>query len=150
MEWFYAKHGQQQGPVDLETLKAKFQSGEIAPTDLVWREGMGEWVAAETLSELTTPPAGAEPAPSPQAAVSGTGPEVTGEQAVAQPAPGMASGVPQGTPGLAIASLVCGIIGICGACCYGLGIFPCLAAVISGHMQMKRYKETPGEIERRS
>ena len=54
MNWFYAKYGKQDGPVDLETLRAKLQSGELAPTDLVWKEGMPEWTAAETVADLTS------------------------------------------------------------------------------------------------
>ena len=56
MEWYYAKHGKQEGPVDQATLQGKLQSGEVAPTDLVWHEGMAEWKAAGDVSELIAAP----------------------------------------------------------------------------------------------
>ena len=52
MEWYYAKHGKQEGPVDQATLQSKIQSGEVAATDLVWRDGMPEWKAAGDVTEL--------------------------------------------------------------------------------------------------
>ncbi len=57
MEWYFAKHGKQEGPVDLASLQGKLQSGEIAPTDLVWKEGMAEWTPAGEVPELATAPA---------------------------------------------------------------------------------------------
>ena len=62
MEWYYAKHGKQEGPVDVATLQGKIQSGEVAPTDLVWKEGMAEWLPAGEVSELAAAPAAAAPA----------------------------------------------------------------------------------------
>lgn len=70
MEWHYAKHGKQEGPVDTATLQSKLQSGELAPTDLVWKEGMAEWKPAGEVPELSagdaapgvTQPSGAGPA----------------------------------------------------------------------------------------
>lgn len=37
--WYYAQHGQRRGPVSSSDLKNLAQSGALAPTDLVWREG---------------------------------------------------------------------------------------------------------------
>ncbi len=56
MEWYYAKHGKQEGPVDLATIQGKVQSGEIAPTDLVWKEGMPEWKPAGEVPDLRSAP----------------------------------------------------------------------------------------------
>lgn len=44
MEWYYAKNGQQLGPVSQESLLGMCQSGEIKGSDLVWNETMSEWV----------------------------------------------------------------------------------------------------------
>ena len=149
MDWFYAKHGKQEGPVTLAVLKAKFESGEIVETDLVWREGMAEWLGAGNVPEL----AAAEAAPTevvPSNGDSGlgtpVGPQVVGgQQALTQPAAGLAAGAVPPTPGLAIASLVCGILAVVLSCC-GVGLFSGIAAVICGHIQMGRYKENP-EVE---
>ena len=53
MEWYYAKHGKQEGPVPVGRLKELLDAGQVAPTDLVWREGMAEWLPAAQVGELT-------------------------------------------------------------------------------------------------
>ncbi|NNM30058.1 MAG: DUF4339 domain-containing protein [Akkermansiaceae bacterium] len=138
-EWFYAKGGAQEGPVDLATLQAKLQGGELSPTDLVWREGMAEWTAAEKVPEVA-----------PSAAVPGTAaaPEVPSQTAAAAASGAAPMTPPAGSPappvsGLAIASLVCGILGL--VSCYVHALFA-LPAVICGHMAMGRIKAAPGEV----
>ena len=59
MEWFYSKNGQQLGPITEQEFSGKCRSGEILPTDLVWKEGMSDWtpmsqVAVATISEKTS------------------------------------------------------------------------------------------------
>jgi hypothetical protein len=59
MEWYYAKNGQQLGPVSQESLLAMYQSGEIKASDLVWNEAMTEWLplsAAPGLGLSVPPP----------------------------------------------------------------------------------------------
>ena len=51
-QWFYSDQGTQQGPVDFATLRARVMSGALQPTDQVWREGMADWAAAGSVSEL--------------------------------------------------------------------------------------------------
>ena len=51
-QWFYSKHGQQQGPVSSEQLKQLAASGQLQPTDLVWKDGMGQWVEARKVKGL--------------------------------------------------------------------------------------------------
>ncbi|MDA7891784.1 DUF4339 domain-containing protein, partial [Akkermansiaceae bacterium] len=43
-EWHYISNEKQIGPVSLEELINKKNSGEIAPTDLVWSAGMADWL----------------------------------------------------------------------------------------------------------
>ena len=52
MEWFYAKNGKREGPVSGATLKSMIVSGEVASTDLVWREGMADWRPAATINDF--------------------------------------------------------------------------------------------------
>lgn len=47
--WFYFHNGQQEGPVTDEAFRDLVQKGQVAPTDLVWRQGMPDWVALQTL-----------------------------------------------------------------------------------------------------
>lgn len=50
MTWFYAKNAQQLGPISEEDFSKKCASGEILATDLVWKEGMPDWLP---LSQVT-------------------------------------------------------------------------------------------------
>jgi hypothetical protein len=66
-EWFYTQNGQQApAPVSAAELKRLATAGDLQPTDMVWREGMPNWVTAGTIKELfpasriTTAPAPAE------------------------------------------------------------------------------------------
>ena len=140
--------------MELAVLQAKLQSGELAPTDLVWREGMPEWTAAGDVAEVSGTPAPAQDAPVDSAAPAADAPmrsyKDVAPQAPATPATPAtpASGgyqAPQGgiapnmvappTSGLAIASMVCGIVGI--MLCYVNGLLA-LPAVICGHMALKK------------
>ncbi|MCP4924015.1 MAG: DUF4339 domain-containing protein, partial [bacterium] len=42
----------QYGPIDEATLKARIATGEIAPRDFVWREGMESWERLQELPDL--------------------------------------------------------------------------------------------------
>src|SRR4051794_41547595 len=56
-DWFYARNNQQQGPVALPALQDMARSGQLQPTDLVWREGMPQWLPAQQVAELFAPQA---------------------------------------------------------------------------------------------
>ena len=108
-QWFYGENGQQMGPVEDSGLHALVASGQIGPATVLWREGMPHWLTLDQLREeggiyLTT---------SPQFASYGM--------------------INPPTSGLAITSLVCGIVGLV-TCLIFLGI----PAVICGHMAMSQ------------
>ncbi len=64
-EWFYTENGQQAAaPVSAAELKRLATAGQLQPTDMVWREGMANWVTAGTIKELF-PPSRTTPAPPP-------------------------------------------------------------------------------------
>ena len=52
MQWYYSKNGTQLGPVEEVELRAKLASGEISAADLVWKDGMPDWLAASRVAEL--------------------------------------------------------------------------------------------------
>ena len=52
MTWYYAKNGVQMGPVPLGELEAAIRTGELTPTDLVWREGMADWQPCGPVAEF--------------------------------------------------------------------------------------------------
>lgn len=47
-----AINGQQAGPFDMATLSAKIREGVVSRTSLVWKAGMANWAAAESVPEL--------------------------------------------------------------------------------------------------
>jgi membrane protease subunit (stomatin/prohibitin family) len=50
--FFIAIGGQQVGPLDLGALGGHVRDGSLTRASLVWRQGMANWVAAETVPEL--------------------------------------------------------------------------------------------------
>jgi membrane protease subunit (stomatin/prohibitin family) len=47
-----AINGQQAGPFDMATLQAQLASGQLRRDSLVWKAGMAQWAAAESVAEL--------------------------------------------------------------------------------------------------
>ena len=58
-QWYYGQNGQQKGPVSVEVMQQLVAGGHIKPEDLVWKEGMANWVSAGSLPEFF--PTGANP-----------------------------------------------------------------------------------------
>lgn len=50
--WFYVREGRREGPVRRARLLELVRGGWLAPDDLVWTEGMPEWVPAGTVDWL--------------------------------------------------------------------------------------------------
>ncbi len=72
MQWYYSKNGSQLGPIEQEEILSKLSSGEISPGDMVWREGMTDWLPASKISELAviaSPSAVASPPAAPSRSV---------------------------------------------------------------------------------
>jgi hypothetical protein len=53
--WYYAQNGEQTGPVSAEHLQQLARSGRIRAADLVWREGLPQWIQASTVNGLFAP-----------------------------------------------------------------------------------------------
>ena len=53
MQWYYSKNGVQLGPVSENEIRMKLASGEISASDLVWRDGMNDWLPAAKVPDLT-------------------------------------------------------------------------------------------------
>jgi|AntRauTorcE11897_2_1112592.scaffolds.fasta_scaffold99110_1 hypothetical protein len=50
--WYYSKNGEQKGPISREELSAMKSSGEVITTDLVWKEGMSDWLPLGQVDEF--------------------------------------------------------------------------------------------------
>jgi len=62
-EWYYTKDGQKYGPLSAAELKELARSGQLAPTDMVWKAGMAEWKVASSVKGLLPASAPASPLP---------------------------------------------------------------------------------------
>ena len=45
-EWYYTTNNQQMGPVSWDELRQLASTGLLHPNDMVWKEGMSEWLKA--------------------------------------------------------------------------------------------------------
>lgn len=117
-QWYYGTEGQQQGPVSERELRQMMAQGIVTRETLVWRDGLGEWKPVSEVAELLAPPLGAA------AAMAYTHQAAYGA-------------VPQ--CGLAIASMVCGIVSLLTCYVHGLAAIP---AVICGHMAIKKIRDS--------
>jgi hypothetical protein len=52
MQWYYSKNGVQLGPVEQSEILAKLSVGEISSTDMVWRDGMTDWLPISKVNAL--------------------------------------------------------------------------------------------------
>ena len=120
-QWYYGSSAGQNGPVEEGELRALIASGGVGPETLVWRDGMKDWLPLLSVPELQ----GDAVSPYVQP---GQGPIPGGY------VPGYYQPVAP-TSGLAIASMVCGIVAI--ITCYFAGLLG-LPAVICGHLAISQ------------
>jgi len=151
MQWYYSKNGTQLGPVPQAELVAKLASGEVSLYDLVWKDGMADWIPASRVPELSSSSAQAPTAPAPPPAPVPADPSSATPYVppASNPVPQPYSPVPGPVPGAgkATASLVLGIValvtGLCG--CYGLVIaITCgILAIVFGNQVKKEAALNP-------
>lgn len=123
-QWYYGDNGQQNGPLDDGGIRQAISDGKLTPYTMVWREGMAGWMPLLQVPELSG------------------GPVAPGYSGQAPPNYAVPYGaMPGSTSGLAIASMVCGIVGIFMCLCYLSGLCG-IPAVICGHMALKRINES--------
>lgn len=111
-EWYYARGDEELGPVDLEFLKMLVRGGKLGPDDLIWRDPMPEWLPVRSLPGL-------EPH-QPQVNVRS------------------ASEAPLQTSGLAVLSLVLGIL--------WLGGLGSLVAIVVGLAALSQIRQSGGRL----
>ena len=107
-EWYYNQDDAPCGPVDEPEIIRLIQSGELPPSVLVCFEGGSEWLPAHQYTCFKVEVHPKKKVPEQAASVTVPKPASAGTPQ----SPGKASIQPK-TSGLAIASLVCGIVGMC-------------------------------------
>lgn len=127
--WFYALGTDRNGPVSLVDLQRLVDSGAISPATLVWRSGLPDWSPAQRIPELRFSGSAALPPGGPIGHA--THPAQIALNPSSQPI------VPR-TSGLAIASLVLGILGLC-----GIGS---LLATIFGAVSLNQISQSNGAL----
>lgn len=115
-EWHTSENGIRRGPISEADLRSMIAAGQVRAHTMVWREGMDDWQALIAVPELCA------------------GHPWLAAQAAGQMSP---------TNGLAVTSMVCGIVSLllvavfCGLIS-GLAAVP---AVIFGHMAIRAINE---------
>jgi hypothetical protein len=115
--WYYGSQGQQNGPIPESELRRLLADGTLTQQTLVWRDGLVEWKPVAEVAELQAPPLTAPAAFAYQQAAYGVVPQC----------------------GLAVASMVCGIVSL--MACY-VHAFAAIPAVICGHLAIKKIRES--------
>jgi hypothetical protein len=134
MKIFVHRNGQQLGPFSESDIRTQLASGAISPADLVWWEGQAGWVPLSR-----TPYAAASVPPAvPLPAATGAPPPPPPVPMPATPAVLAAAGKAKPSSNLAIASLICGILGL-----FVCSIFTAIPAIITGHMARRQIRENP-------
>ena len=122
--WYYHQLGKNQGPIDFSHLQYLATMGQIAPDDMVWKDGLPEWLPAGRVPGLFKP--------------------TTGGQAAQQPVPMYVATHPSTgddfprVSGLAIASLVLGLLWL-----FSIGS---LLAIVFGSVALYQIRISRGRV----
>jgi hypothetical protein len=141
MNWFYAKSGSQQGPLSTDEIKSRIAMGEIGPDDLAWCEGMSDWMPIGQIPQLKIEAPAREEAPPPVTAAPSLSSSPSPYQSPVSPSPAQMNPGQTPSQGLAIGSMVCGIIAFI-LCCTGvLAAVIAISAVVLGHLAISKNKQ---------
>ena len=145
MNWYYATNGTQKGPVPTEDLKSRIAMGEVNPTDLAWREGMADWMPVGSIAELKlSEPEPRTEAPAPVSAGAPQGPlSSPAPQPYTPPVSPAGTVLAPPSQGMAIASMICGIISLVFCCAWIISAPLALVAIVLGHMAISKTNADP-------
>lgn len=124
------QNGQQTGPYSLEDIRARLANGTLQPSGLAWYEGAADWAPVSTVPGVMANTSVAPTAPPPFA----PRPQTFAAPMAAQ------QYQPPKTSGMAITSMVLGLLGII------LNIFTALPAIICGHVALSRIRKSGGTL----
>jgi len=155
-DWYYAHDGQQKGPVPVSELQRLAADGQFDPaTDLVWKEGMDDWKTVAQIPELAAEmaPPSAAPAATDAPATPAAPDDPYSTPAApapqpAQPAAASPAAAAVGAPktGLALASLICGLVALVSCVIWCLSLPLAIAAVVMGHIALAKAKADPANF----
>jgi hypothetical protein len=136
MLWYYLRGGAQLGPVSWEDLVKAARTGNLAPGDLVWTEGMAQWQPAASIPGLIAQ----QPVPPPMYGTPPVPPGYAPARAPVRPPsmsddPAMRMLLPVGRSGWAIAAGYLGLLSL-------LGIFG-PPALICGILALRDIRQHP-------
>ncbi len=114
-EYIVSRGGQRFGPYSRDQIRAHLAEARMTPSDLVWAQGMPGWLQASQVSGLL--PSFSPSAHSSYHPLSSNSVESTQ------------------TSGLAVASMIFGIVSLMGACAF---VIPTLIAIVLGHVALSQ------------
>ncbi len=102
IEWFLGRDGKQYGPITDREMQKLVELGHLRPGDLVWKQGLADWMPAHKLfppkaAPAPPPPAPASKDPSLSARTSQQAPAQTSPGAPGRQATGSSPGRPDGS-----------------------------------------------------
>jgi len=149
VEWYFARNGQQHGPITYAQLVQQARGGMLSPGDLIWKEGMSEWQPAARVGGLFDPagPASKSPPPLPRAdarpvpmpaPLGYATPQSRPQHDIGQDA-GIRMLIPVGRSGWAIASGYLGLIALFPL----VGLPFAIGAIVTGILAIREIRRDP-------
>lgn len=136
MGYYIARDGQQLGPISPAQVAEGLTMGALRNTDLAWTDGMEGWRPLFEVFPIS-PPSPVPPPLPPQP------PAVAASNFTLPPVAAPYSGGRAETSGLAIASLILGILG------FFFSFFTAIPALICGHKALNKIKRSAGTLKGR-
>jgi Domain of unknown function (DUF4190)/GYF domain 2 len=134
--------GSQQGPHSIEEINELISRGELSTADLAWQEGMSDWVPLTSVPGVIAPPPLPAASPPPVQPSRGPQPYAPPRSAITQP---RHTGPPSNS-GMAIASMVLGILSIVLFFTHIFALIMGLLAVIFGHVSRGHIRRAQGRL----
>ena len=134
--WFFEKNGAQEAPVEAEEIRLRMNSGELSISTLIWREGMEAWTPLGKVAEFS---------PSSPALHGASLPSASGPSTPGQPVSGalaMSPMVSMPSSGMALASMILGIVSILMMFSCAIGVVFGIPGAICGHLGRKQIRES--------
>ena len=129
---------QQSGPHILQQVREMWKTRAVSEGTLFWKEGQAGWEPLGKIASLLDTPPPAEPQPAPKKPA----PAEPAPKSISEPVKAAKAQEGPDVSGLAIASMVLGILGLF------IGI-PAIPAIICGHYSLTAIKRSAGDLSGR-